>query len=67
MWAADLQGLWEVVVHNDLQDQLLSSDDEGWKIQGQEEILEHRELETQSHGNFKHMLLSAEETQLLHK
>ena len=36
-----------VVVEVDLEDQLLSTDDEGGKIQGHEEILEHRELTTQ--------------------
>lgn len=40
----DLQVLWQVVEQNDLQQQLLSSDNVGRKIQGKEEILEHREL-----------------------
>lgn len=40
----DLQVLWEVVEQNDFQQQLLSSDDVGRKIQGQEEVLEHCEL-----------------------
>lgn len=40
----DLQVLWEVVEENDLQQQLLSSDHVGRKVQGQEEILGHREL-----------------------
>lgn len=42
---ADLQVVWEVVEQNDLQQQLLSSDDVGRQIQGQEEILEHCELQ----------------------
>lgn len=41
----DLQVLWEVVEENDLQQQFLPSDNAGRKIQGQEEILEHRELQ----------------------
>lgn len=42
---ADLQVLWEVVEENDLQQQLLSSDNAGRKIQGQEEILKDCELQ----------------------
>lgn len=41
----DLKVHWEVVEQDDLQQQLLSSDDVGRQIQGQEEILEHRELQ----------------------
>lgn len=43
--STDLQVLREVVEQNDLQQQLLSSDNVGWKIQRQEEIPEHGELQ----------------------
>jgi len=41
----DLQVLLQVVEQNHLKHQLLSSDDVGWNIQGQEEVLEHYELQ----------------------
>ena len=41
----DLQVLREVVEQNDLQQKLLSSDDVRRHVQGQEEILEHCELQ----------------------
>lgn len=50
---ADLQVLWEVVEENDLQQQLLSSDNAGRKVQGQEEILEDCELQ-EEHVTFIH-------------
>lgn len=44
----DLQVFLEVVEQNHLQHQLLSSDDVGRKVQGQEEVLEHCELQEKS-------------------
>lgn len=44
----DLQLLLEVVEQNHLQNQLLSSDDVGREVQGQEEVLEHCELQEES-------------------
>ena len=41
----------QVVVEVELEDQLLSTDDAGGKIQGDEEILEHPELTT--HGDVR--------------
>lgn len=41
----DLDVVWKVVEEDDLQQQLLAADNQGGKIQGQEEILEDRELQ----------------------
>lgn len=44
MWT-DLHAVWEVVEEKDLQQQLLSADNAGGEVQGQEEVPEDGELQ----------------------
>lgn len=62
--STDLQVLWEVVEQNDLQQQLLSSDNVGWKIQRQEEILEHGELQ-KDHMETAELPIRCKQSQLI--
>lgn len=44
LWT-DLHLVWKVVEDNHLQQQLLSADNTGGEVQGQEEVLQDRELQ----------------------